>query len=60
MTAAPSKPRRRLWLILLGLVTNLSATYLPSNYTYYSIIVTFALLVVVLALRPNGLFGRPA
>jgi branched-chain amino acid transport system permease protein len=46
--------------LLLGLVTNLAATYLPSNYTYYSIIVTFALLVVVLALRPNGLFGRPA
>jgi branched-chain amino acid transport system permease protein len=46
--------------LLLGLVTNLSATYLPSNYTYYSIIVTFALLVVVLAVRPLGLFGRAA
>jgi branched-chain amino acid transport system permease protein len=46
--------------LLLGLVTNLSATYLPSDYTYYSIIVTFALLVVVLAVRPLGLFGRPA
>jgi branched-chain amino acid transport system permease protein len=46
--------------LLLGLVTNLSATYLPSNYTYYSIIFTFALLVVVLAVRPLGLFGRAA
>jgi branched-chain amino acid transport system permease protein len=46
--------------LLLGLVTNLSATYLPESYTYYSIIVTFALLVVVLAVRPLGLFGRPA
>jgi branched-chain amino acid transport system permease protein len=46
--------------LLLGLVTNLSATYLPSNYTYYSIIFTFALLAVVLAVRPLGLFGRPA
>jgi branched-chain amino acid transport system permease protein len=46
--------------LLLGLVTNLSAAYLPSDYTYYSIIFTFALLVVVLAVRPLGLFGRPA
>jgi branched-subunit amino acid ABC-type transport system permease component len=28
--------------------------------TEYSIILTFALLVVVLAIRPYGLFGRPA
>ncbi|MDX6511035.1 MAG: branched-chain amino acid transport system permease protein [Gaiellaceae bacterium] len=46
--------------LLLGLVTNFSATYLPENYTYYSIIFTFVLLAVVLAVRPLGLFGRPA
>jgi branched-chain amino acid transport system permease protein len=46
--------------LLLGLTTNLSAAYLPSNYTYYSIIFTFALLTLVLAVRPLGLFGRPA
>jgi branched-chain amino acid transport system permease protein len=46
--------------LLLGLVTNFSAAYLPSNYTYYSIIFTFVLLAFVLAVRPLGLFGRPA
>jgi branched-chain amino acid transport system permease protein len=46
--------------LLLGLVTNLSAAYLPANDTYYSIIFTFVLLAVVLSVRPLGLFGRPA
>jgi branched-chain amino acid transport system permease protein len=46
--------------ILLGLVTNLAAAYLPADYTFYSIIFTFVLLAVVLAVRPLGLFGRPA
>ncbi len=55
--------------LLYGLVSNFSPVYLPtitsasgtSNCcTEYSIIFTFALLVVVLALRPLGLFGRPA
>ena len=46
--------------LLYGLVTNFSAAYLPENYTFYSVIFTFALLAVVLALRPYGLFGRPA
>ena len=31
----------------------------PRDYTYYSIIFTFVLLAVVLAVRPYGLFGRP-
>ena len=46
--------------LLLGLTTNFSAAYLPSSYTYYSIIFTFALVAIVLAVRPLGLFGRPA
>ena len=46
--------------LLLGLTTNFSAAYLPSNYTYYSIIFTFVLVAIVLAIRPLGLFGRPA
>ncbi|MGI8715984.1 MAG: branched-chain amino acid ABC transporter permease [Solirubrobacteraceae bacterium] len=46
--------------LLLGLVTNLSAAYLPAADTYYSIIFTFVLLAVVLSVRPLGLFGRPA
>jgi branched-chain amino acid transport system permease protein len=46
--------------LLLGLTTNFAAAYLPSDYTYYSIIFTFVLLAIVLALRPLGLYGRPA
>ncbi len=46
--------------LLLGLTTNFSAAYLPANYTYYSIIFTFVLVAVILAVRPLGLFGRPA
>jgi branched-chain amino acid transport system permease protein len=46
--------------LLYGLVTTMSAAYLPADYTFYSIIFTFALLAVVLAVRPLGLFGRPA
>lgn len=46
--------------LLLGLTTNFAAAYLPSNYTYYSIILTFVLLAIVLAVRPLGLFGRAA
>ena len=50
--------------LLYGIVTSFSATYLPSVgdncCTQYSTIVTFALLTLVLAFRPLGLFGRPA
>ncbi len=46
--------------LLLGLVYNYSASYLPQQYTNYSILVVFGLLLAVLAVRPLGLFGRPA
>jgi branched-chain amino acid transport system permease protein len=46
--------------LLLGLTTNFAAAYLPSDYTFYSIIFTFVLLAIVLAVRPLGLYGRPA
>jgi branched-chain amino acid transport system permease protein len=46
--------------LLLGLTTNFAAAYLPSDYTYYSLIFTFVLLALVLAVKPLGLFGRPA
>jgi len=45
--------------LLLGITNNFSAAYLPEAYTYYSIIFTFVLVAVVLAVRPLGLFGRP-
>jgi branched-chain amino acid transport system permease protein len=46
--------------LLLGITSNFAAAYLPANYTYYSIIFTFVLVAIVLAVRPLGLFGRPA
>jgi branched-chain amino acid transport system permease protein len=44
--------------ILLGLIEQLSAVYLPQQFTNDSILLTFILLVAVLAARPQGLFGR--
>jgi branched-chain amino acid transport system permease protein len=49
--------------LALGLVDAYSDVYLVfgnTDLTNYSILVTFALLVAVLAVRPLGLFGRPA
>lgn len=49
--------------LALGLVDAYADVYLVfggADLTNYSIIVTFALLVGVLAVRPLGLFGRPA
>ena len=49
--------------LLLGLVDAYADVYLVfghTDLTNYSILLTFALLVVVLAVRPLGLFGRPA
>ncbi len=47
-----------------GALTNFAGVYLPTTgsncCTEYSVILTFALLTIVLALRPYGLFGRPA
>jgi branched-chain amino acid transport system permease protein len=53
-----SLPGAAVGALALGLVEQLSAVYLPSAYTNYSILLTFALLVVVLAVRPAGFFGR--
>src|SRR5205085_1896246 len=48
--------------ILYALVLTFSAAYLPTTgsdcCTQYSIVITFALIAVVLAFRPRGLFGR--
>jgi branched-chain amino acid transport system permease protein len=49
--------------LALGLVDAYSDVYLVfggTDLTNYSILVTFGLLVAVLAVRPLGLFGRPA
>lgn len=49
--------------LALGLVDSYADVYLVfggTDLTNYSVIVTFALLVGVLAVRPLGIFGRPA
>jgi branched-chain amino acid transport system permease protein len=46
--------------LLYGAVDSFSDVYLPADYSNYSVLVTFGLLVGVLAVRPYGLFGRPA
>lgn len=40
--------------VLVGLVSQFALVYIPT----YSLVVTFALMVVVLAVRPQGLMGR--
>jgi branched-chain amino acid transport system permease protein len=54
-----SLPGAAVGALALGLVEQLASVYLPEGYTNYSILLTFILLVVVLAVRPAGLFGRP-
>jgi branched-chain amino acid transport system permease protein len=49
--------------LALGLVNSYADVYLvfgDTDLTNYSILLTFALVVAVLAVRPLGLFGRPA
>jgi branched-chain amino acid transport system permease protein len=46
--------------LLYGMVLAFAPAYLPTQYTFYAIIFTFALLAVVLAVRPYGLYGREA
>ena len=44
--------------ILYAVVFTFAATYLPVSASQYSIVLTFALIALVLAFRPQGLFGR--
>ncbi len=49
--------------LALGLVNSYADVYLQfgsTNLTNYSILLTFILVIAVLAVRPLGLFGRPA
>jgi branched-chain amino acid transport system permease protein len=46
--------------LLYGGVVAFAPAYLPTQYTFYSVIFSFVLLALVLAVRPYGLFGRPA
>ncbi|GAB3171644.1 branched-chain amino acid ABC transporter permease [Myceligenerans halotolerans] len=44
--------------LLYGTVVAFAPAYLPAQYSFYAIIVTFAVLALVLAARPQGLLGR--
>jgi branched-chain amino acid transport system permease protein len=46
--------------LLYGTVVAFAPAYLPGEYSSYAIILTFALLAMVLAIRPYGLYGRSA
>lgn len=49
--------------VLLGLVQNYSAIYLrfgSTDLTNYAVLSSFIVVILVLAFRPLGLFGRPA
>jgi branched-chain amino acid transport system permease protein len=50
--------------LLFGFVYNFSVAYLPTTGNnccgQYAIVFTFALLALVLAFRPHGIFGKPA
>lgn len=49
--------------LLLGMIDSYADVYLlfgDQDWTNYSVLFTFLLLVAVLAVRPYGLFGRPA
>jgi branched-chain amino acid transport system permease protein len=46
--------------LLFGLVDSYADVYLPTEYSNYSVLLTLLLLILVLAVRPLGLFGRPA
>ena len=46
--------------LALGMIETWAPQYLPGAWSNYSILLTFLLLVFVLAVRPFGLFGRAA
>jgi branched-chain amino acid transport system permease protein len=51
-----SVPGAAIGAALVGLVDQFAAVYVPT----YSVLLTFGLMVLVLAVRPHGLLGRPA
>ena len=44
--------------LLFGLAQSFAPAYLPTQYSFYSVIATFVLLAAVLVVRPNGLYGK--
>ena len=46
--------------LTIGVVRNLAGTYVPSEVGSVDLLVAFALIVLVLMVRPTGIFGRRA
>lgn len=45
--------------LIIGVVKNLAGTYMPSSVGSIDLAVAFAVIVLVLMVWPNGIFGRP-
>jgi branched-chain amino acid transport system permease protein len=45
--------------IIIGIVKNMAGTYVPTTFGNVDITTAFLVIVVVLMIRPAGLFGRP-
>jgi branched-chain amino acid transport system permease protein len=46
--------------LAVGVIKNMASTYVPSSVGSVDVTVAFAVIVLVLMLRPEGVFGRPA
>ena len=51
-----SIPGAAIGALLIGLADQFGSVYLPT----YAVVLTFLIMVVVLAFRPQGLMGRPS
>ena len=45
--------------LIIGVVKNMAGTYTPSSVGSIDLAVAFGVIVLVLMLRPTGIFGRP-
>jgi branched-subunit amino acid ABC-type transport system permease component len=43
--------------VVIGLATEVSAAYITPSYKY---VIAFGALLIMLGVRPTGLFGKPA
>lgn len=46
--------------LAVGIIKNMASTYVPSDIGSVDVTVAFAVIVLVLMLRPEGVFGRPS
>ena len=45
--------------LTIGVVKNMAGTYIPSSVGGMDLTIAFAVIVLVLMVRPTGIFGRP-